>query len=154
MSDSFPRQRSERPSQRPVLAGALREQLARDGALELPAIGASMAKAVPGGSTLRVSPLGRAPRVGELIAFVPTDGPLLCCHRAVATRPDGAVLTQGDRHAAPDGWATPDQVIGVVDSFRLGGREYDLTQGDAQPSRYRIERQRLSRVLDRLLDRS
>ncbi len=137
-----------------MLASALREQLAGEGALELPALGASMARAVPGGSTVRVSPLARAPRVGELVAFVPASGPLLCCHRAVATRPDGAVLTQGDRHTAPDGWASADQVIGVVDSFRLGGREYDLTQGDARPSRYRIERQRLSRVIDRLFDRS
>jgi hypothetical protein len=113
-----------------------------------------MMPTVPGGSLLRVDALAGGPRRGELVAFVPTAGPLLCCHRAIATREDGAVLTQGDKHQAPDGWLRNDQVVGVVRSFRLGGKQFDLDRDPSvRPSRYRVERQRLTRMYERALSR-
>ena len=134
------------------LACALREQLARDGALELEATGSSMEPTVPGGSTLRIEALTGAPAIDELIAFVPDRGEMLCCHRVVALDATGDVLTQGDRLKSPDGFARPDQIIGVVRSFALGGREYPLSPElpRPRPSAYRAQRQRLSRLLRRL----
>jgi len=136
---------------RDLLAETLRGQVARQGVLELEAQGSSMEPTVPGGSLLRIEPMTQAPSRGELIAFVPDRGALLCCHRVVAH--DGArVVTQGDRHGAPDPSAPHDRIIGVVRSFTLGGRAYALGP-DAprpRPSLYRRQRQRIARALRRL----
>jgi hypothetical protein len=139
---------------RDVLADALREQLARDGALELEATGSSMEPTLPGGSVVRIEPLTGAPAHGELVALVPEGGALLCCHRVVALDERGYVLTQGDRLGAPDGFAAPDRLIGVVRSFTLGGRAYAVGPQlpRPRPSFYRIQRQRLSRALRRLTE--
>jgi hypothetical protein len=130
----------------------LREQLARDGALELEAVGSSMEPTVPGGSALHIEPLYGAPAVDELVAFVPDRGALVCCHRVVAIDGRGHVLTQGDRHRAADGFARPDQLVGVVRSFELGGRAYAVAPQlpRPRPSKYRMQRQRLVRLLRRM----
>jgi hypothetical protein len=137
---------------RDVLAGALREQIAREGALELEAIGSSMEPTLPGGSVVRIEPLTGAPAHGELVALVPEGGALLCCHRVVAFDERGYVLTQGDRTGVPDGYAATDRLIGVVRSFTLGGRAYAVGPllPRPRPSFYRIQRQRLARALRRL----
>jgi len=137
---------------RELLARALREQIARDGALELVALGSSMEPTVPGGSALHIEPLSGTPAVDELIAFVPDCGVLLCCHRVVAIDDRGRVLTQGDRHRAPDGFARPDQLIGIVRSFELGGRAYAVSPQlpRPRPSKYRMQRERFVCVLRRL----
>lgn len=134
------------------LAYALREQLAREGVLELDATGTSMEPTVPGGSVLRIEALRGAPAIDELIAFVPDRGDLLCCHRVVALDERGQVLTQGDRHQAPDGFARLEQVVGIVRSFALGGRDYRLGPElpRPRPSAFRVQRQRLTRLVRRL----
>lgn len=140
------------PHERAVLAGALRAQLALDGALSFEAVGSSMEPTVPGGSVLRVTPLAAPLAVGELVAFVPARGPLVCCHRVVAIDADGRVLTQGDRHRVSDGYAPPEHVVGVVRSFELGGRTYPLAQDRPRPrpSAYRVQRQRVARLIRRM----
>jgi hypothetical protein len=137
---------------RAVLADALRAQLAREGAVRMDALGSSMEPTVPGGSVLRVERLAGTLAVDELVAFVPDRGALLCCHRVVAIDQRGHVLTQGDRHRVADGFARPDQVIGVVRSFELGGKTYAAGphQPRPRPSLYRLQRQRLVRLLRRL----
>lgn len=111
-----------------------------------------MEPTVPGGSVLRVEPIADAPALDELVAFVPDRGALLCCHRVVAIDARGHLLTQGDHHSAPDGFARPDQIIGVVRSFELGGRAYPVApqQPRPKPSLYRMQRQRLVRFVRRL----
>jgi len=70
----------------------------------------------------------------------------------VALDANGSVLTQGDRHRAPDGFVSPEHIIGVVHSFELGGRTYSVapSQPRPRPSAYRMQRQRITRVLRRL----
>jgi hypothetical protein len=116
------------------------------------AIGSSMEPTVPGGSVLCIEPLRGAPAIDELIVFVPDRGELLCCHRVIARDERGHFLTQGDRHSAPDGFARPDQVVGVVRSFALGGRDYRVGANlpRPRPSAYRMQRQRFVRLMRRL----
>jgi hypothetical protein len=137
---------------RELLACALREQLTRDGALDMEAVGSSMEPTVPGGSVLSIEPLHGAPAIDDLIVFVPEHGELLCCHRVIAQDERGHILTQGDRHKTPDGFARPDQIIGVVRSFELGGRNYRLGPElpRPRPTAYRMQRQRLVRLLRRM----
>lgn len=137
---------------RDVLASALREQVAREGMIEIEAQGSSMEPTVPGGSVLRIEPLRGAPIVDELVAFVAGRGALLTCHRVVAIDERGQLLTQGDRHRVPDGFVHPDKVIGIARSFKLGGRVYSVGPQlpRPRPSAYRAQRQRLARLLRRL----
>jgi hypothetical protein len=137
---------------RALLAESMRSELAKAGAIELEAIGSSMEPTVPGGSVLKVERISGSPAIDELVAFVPDRGALLCCHRVVGLDDAGRVLTRGDRHRSSDGFARPDQIVGVVRSFALGGREYALGPQlpRPRPSRYRAQRQRLARLLRRL----
>jgi hypothetical protein len=138
--------------ERALLAFALREQLACEGALEIEAQGSSMEPTVPGGSVLRVEPLFGLPAPGELIAFVPQRGALLCCHRVVARDGASHVVTQGDRHGAPDASSPLERIVGVVRSFTLGGRAYAVGPElpRPRPSLYRRQRQRLVRLVRRV----
>jgi len=115
------------------------------------AVGSSMEPTVPGGSFLSIEPLCGAPAIDELIVFVQDRGELLCCHRVIA-RDERGYLTQGDRHKAPDGFARPEQIVGVVRRFALGGRDYRVGPGlpRPRPSAYRMQRQRLVRLMRRL----
>jgi hypothetical protein len=139
-------------SARDVLASALREQVAREGVIEIEALGSSMEPTVPGGSVLRIEPVQSSPVVDELVAFVSHRGALLTCHRVVAIDERGQLLTQGDRHRVPDGFVRPDQVIGIARSFKLGGRAYSVAPHlpRPRPSLYRAQRQRFVRLLRRL----
>jgi hypothetical protein len=139
-------------SARAFLAETLRAQLADAGSIAFGAVGASMAPTVPGGSVLRVEPLVGAPAVGELLAFVPPEGTLLCCHRVLALDAAGRALTQGDAHAAPDGYCEPSCFVGRVRTFMLGGRTYDAS-AQLRPSAYRVTRARLARALARIAPR-
>lgn len=135
---------------RAFLAETLRAQLADAVSIVLDAVGSSMEPTVPGGSVMTVEPLDGAPLVGELLVFVPEHGVLLACHRVVALDADGRALTQGDRHTAPDGFCDPSRFVGRVRSFTLGGRRYDATdRSQPPPSRYRVTRARVARVLGR-----
>lgn len=138
--------------ERDVLAFALREQLAREGAINIEAQGSSMEPTVPGGSVLRVEPLVGLPAPGELIAFVPQRGPFLCCHRVIAHDGTREVVTQGDRHGATDASSPHERIVGVVRSFTLGGRAYAVGPElpRPRPSLYRRQRQRLVRLVRRV----
>lgn len=142
-----------RANARGVLASVLREEVAQQGSIEMAASGSSMEPTVPGGSTLRIEPLRGVPVIGELVAFVSERGALLYCHRVVAVDDrSGQITTQGDRHAQPDGLARLDQIVGIVRSFSLGGRAYSVGPElpRPRPSAYRVQRQRLVRLMHRL----
>jgi hypothetical protein len=142
-----------RASARDVLASVVREEIALQGSIEMEARGSSMEPTVPGGSTLRIEPLHGVPAVGELVAFVSERGALLYCHRVIAVdEGTGQVTTQGDRHSQPDGLARLDQIVGIVRSFSLGGRIYSVSPDmpRPRPSAYRVQRQRLVRLMHRL----
>lgn len=142
-----------RTNARGVLAAVMREELTMHGSLEIEARGSSMEPTVPSGSTLRIEPLHGVPAVGELVAFVSEHGAPLYCHRVISVdERDGAVMTQGDHHALPDGLARFDQIVGVVRSFSLGGRAYSLGPElpRPRPSVYRVQRQRVARLMHRL----
>jgi hypothetical protein len=152
ISRSVPPAEGASAGARLLLAHTLREELASQGSIVMEALGSSMEPTVPGGSVLSIEPL-RGPLCSEeLIAFVPLKGVLLCCHRVVALDPEGSVRTQGDGRTTPDDAIVPEQVIGVVRSFVLGGRAYMLSPGARwpRPSAYRIQRQRATRLWRRL----
>jgi hypothetical protein len=151
-SRSVPPAKGATAGARVVLADTLREELAARGSLVMEASGTSMAPTVPTGSVLRIEPLRGPLRSDELIVFVPRQGVLLCCHRVVALGPEGTVRTQGDGRTTPDDAIGPERIVGVVRSFVLGGRAYALSPGARwpRPSAYRIQRQRVSRLLRRL----
>jgi hypothetical protein len=137
---------------RDALASVLREHLDREGSIEMEAIGSSMEPTVPGGSLLRIERLTSSPVVDELVAFVPDGGALFVCHRVVAVDDRGQVLTQGDRHPRPDGFSAPGRIVGVVRAFTLGGRLYAVgpALSRPRPSAYRVQRQRVVRLIRRL----
>jgi hypothetical protein len=135
-------------SARAFLAETLRAQLADAGSIAFDAMGSSMAPSVPGGSVMHVEPLASPPAVGELLAFVPESGALLCCHRVIALDSRGRALTQGDAHAMPDGYCEPICFVGRVRTFTLGGRTYDAA-AQQRPSTYRVARARFGRAIAR-----
>lgn len=152
-SSTLTRERGAQAGAREVLASVLREEIAQQGSIEMEARGSSMEPTVPGGSTLRIEPLRGVPAIGELVAFVSERGALLYCHRVIAVDDrSGQVTTQGDRHAQPDGVARLDQIVGIVRSFSLGGRAYSVSpeMPRPRPSAYRVQRQRLVRLVRRL----
>lgn len=85
--------------------------------------GASMGKAIPAGSAVRIRVEAPRPyRIGEIVAFVVHDG--LCVHRiayrAGATRAQGYAITQGDACFNPDPPIELAHIVGTVVEFRLG----------------------------------
>jgi hypothetical protein len=136
-----------------MFADALREHLTRVPAWHFDSTGRSMHPAIPGGSRLAVEPLPPVLALGDLLAFVQSSRAVVCCHRVIALRADGAALTQGDNNRATDGWIEPARHVGVVRRFRTGGRWYHACEGE-RPTGYRRLRQRADRAARRLLGRA
>lgn len=106
-----------------ALLHLMRAVLARDKPFRFRARGGSMAPFIRDGDIIRIAPLTRPPRVGEVVAFMHPRTRALTVHRLVARR-GVAHLAQGDN--APeraDGFLRPRQILGRVARVDRNGRQ-------------------------------
>ena len=122
-----------------TLSGAaMREFLAavleRGAPFRFTARGYSMHPFIRDADVITVSPLGgRAPRVGEVVAFRSGEDRLVV-HRVVAAAADSrdaaaGYLIRGDNCAEADGCVPPEAVLGVVTRVERAGRPRRLGIG-------------------------
>jgi GNAT superfamily N-acetyltransferase len=101
----------------------------RGAAIRTRVSGFSMSPFIRDGDVLTIAPLdGRAPHVGEVVAFAQSDTGRLAIHRVVAAM-DGAWLMRGDNSPEADGVAPRENLLGVVTRVERGGREVRLGLG-------------------------
>ena len=99
------------------------ELLARGLPVTFVARGRSMWPALRDGDRVRVTPLTRAPRAGDVVFA--RVGDFVVLHRVLWVRRDGAVLLKGDARRRVDGWFSPRAVWGTVDTVERRGRSVD-----------------------------
>lgn len=92
------------------------------------ASGMSMSPFVRSGDVLTISPVAGSLKLGEVVAFRHPAGGRFAVHRIVKIRNHGFFI-QGDNCAEPDGWMTPDAILGRVTSIKRAGCEIRLGLG-------------------------
>jgi len=81
------------------------------------------------GDVITISPLeDRAPRMGEVAAFLDQETKKLMVHRVIA-RVRGGYLIKGDSNCGPDGLLVFENLIGVVKRVERDGKTVCLGQG-------------------------
>ena len=91
--------------------------------------GFSMSPFIRDGDVLTIAPLnGRAPRVGEVVAFTQPDTGRLAIHRVIA-RVGTAWHIRGDNSPEPDGIVPRENLLGVVTRVECEGRDVRLGLG-------------------------
>jgi len=104
----------------------LRGMMERGVPLRTMARGFSMSPFIRDGDVLTIAPLdGRAPRLGEVVAFTLPDTGRLAIHRVIARR-GGAWLFRGDNSPEPDGIVPRENFLGVVTCVERDGRDVRL----------------------------
>ena len=107
----------------------LRAVVERGAPLRTSVRGFSMAPFIRDHDVLTIAPLnGRAPRVGEVFAFIQPDTGRLAIHRAIA-RVGDAWLICGDNCRAVDGVIPCEQIVGRVGRVERNGRDVRLGLG-------------------------
>ena len=81
-------------------------------AARLKVYGRSMVPALVDGEAIEVHPLARAPRPGEVVAWVRAGA--LVVHRVRRLHGGGRVQTQGDARGEPDSAVRRDEILGRV----------------------------------------
>jgi ribosomal protein S18 acetylase RimI-like enzyme len=119
----------DRPISGPALLELLRAVLDQGAPFRFQAPGFSMAPFIRDGDVVTIAPLnGRAPRVGEVVAFVQPARGRLALHRVIARR--GATwLIRGDNSPEPDGLIPRENILGVVTRMERDGRTVRLGLG-------------------------
>jgi hypothetical protein len=109
---------------RPLVTEIVRERIDAGEPTWLPVRGRSMRPLLTSRSRILVAPAARA-RFGDLLAYE-CEGAIVC-HRVIGRR--GAhLMTRADHRGAGPEVVRPDQILGVVTAFELGGAGVDLTQ--------------------------
>ncbi len=104
-----------------AMAALVRAVTERGHPFRLQAPGLSMHPFIKHGDNLIISPLTRAPRLGQVLAVaMPPDGRLVV-HRLIRCQ-DTWLQTQGDNCDEPDPHITPGDVLGVVTAVYRQGR--------------------------------
>jgi ribosomal protein S18 acetylase RimI-like enzyme len=107
----------------------MRGVLARGAPFRFEALGFSMMPFVQHGDILTVAPLHqRAPRAGDVIAFVQADTARLAVHRVIAAN-DGVVIARGDNCPEADAIIPRANVLGIVTRVERDGRAIGLGLG-------------------------
>jgi hypothetical protein len=102
------------------------ESVARGHETRMIARGSSMAHAICDGDTIVLTPVTRAPTLGDVVAVTDGDGRFFV-HRVIGLRADGAFLVGGDTNRSPDGWFRTPHLKAFVRARVVDGRE--LTVG-------------------------
>ena len=103
-------------------AEVMRAVLGRGAAFRFRARGASMHPWIRDGDTVTVAPAaGRAPALGDVIAFAQQGTGKLLIHRVVGRHREG-VVTKGDNCREPDGPVASGELLGRVVKVERGGR--------------------------------
>lgn len=103
-------------------SGLVAEILGKGSAVRLRAKGGSMAPFIKDGDVIVIAPLGgKAPRIGDVAAFVHPGLYRLAVHRIVAGTAEGFVM-RGDNCGEPDGEVVAAAVLGRVASIERNGR--------------------------------
>jgi signal peptidase I len=98
-----------------------REILSRGQRFRFSARGMSMSPILRDGDVLTIAPISVSlPGMGDIVAFVHSDGARLVVHRVVAVRRDGCV-TKGDNASERDGIVPYESILGVVVSVERAG---------------------------------
>ena len=91
--------------------------------------GFSMTPFIRDGDVVTIAPLGgRAPRLGDVVAFVRAATGQLAIHRVIGHATDGWRIG-GDRSDEPDGIVEPRSIVGRVVRVERGGRRVRLGLG-------------------------
>jgi signal peptidase I len=91
--------------------------------------GFSMSPFIHNGDVLTIAPFdGRAPHVGEVVAFVQPDSGRLAIHRLIAAQ-NGAWLARGDNSPEPDGIVPRENLVGAVTRVERGGHDVYIGLG-------------------------
>lgn len=107
----------------------LRGMVARGVPLRTTVRGFSMAPFIRDEDVLTITPLnGRAPRLGEVVAFVQPDTGRLAIHRVIAAVGAGWLM-RGDNSPEPDGIVPRENLLGVVTRVERNGRDVRLGLG-------------------------
>jgi hypothetical protein len=110
-------------------AELLRAATERGVPLRTRARGFSMSPFIRDEDVLTIAPMnGRAPRVGEVVAFVHPDSGRLAIHRVIA-RVAAGWLARGDNCPKPDGVVPPGAILGVLIRVERDGRHARLGLG-------------------------
>ena len=113
----------------PGLQEFLKSVLAKRAAFRFRAQGFSMHPCIRDGDVITISPLeDRAPRMGEVAAFLDQETKKLMVHRVIA-RVRGGYLIKGDSNCGPDGLLVFENLIGVVKRVERDGKTVCLGQG-------------------------
>jgi len=107
----------------------LRATIERGASLRTTVRGFSMSPFIKDGDVLTIAPMDqRAPRVGEVIAFVSPLGGRMAVHRVVSRQNDGWLL-RGDNSTTNDGVLDLEDMLGRVVRVERDGRDVQLGVG-------------------------
>jgi hypothetical protein len=107
----------------------LRAMVERGRSLRTRVRGFSMSPFIRDDDVLTIATMnGRAPRIGEVVAFILPDMGRLAIHRIVA-RVGAGWLLRGDNSAKADGVVARENILGVVTRVERNGHDVRLGQG-------------------------
>ncbi len=127
------RERGELRLSAASLTALMTAVLAKGKAFRFRAKGWSMSPFIKDGDVITVAPLlGRAPRAGEIVAFLHPKTGLAAVHRVVRTSP-GLFLIRGDNVHDADGALASDRILGTVTAVVRDGRTVKGVHGRFSP---------------------
>lgn len=107
----------------------LRAMVERGRSLRTRVRGFSMSPFIRDNDVLTIAPMnGRAPRIGEVVAFVLLDTGRLAIHRIIA-RVGSGWLVRGDNSPKADGVVARQNILGVVTRVERNGHDVRLGLG-------------------------
>lgn len=113
----------------PVLSELLKAVLEKELPFRFRANGYSMSPFIKDGDVVTVSPLfGAMPKIGDVIAFHPSETKKLVIHRVVGKKDDSCIL-RGDSALEPDGMVPLANILGRITRVERSGKKIILGLG-------------------------